>query len=192
MSPEIAETLRSCSAAPSARCSKATTRSLRRLKASSSRIIRSSISWPHEGSACGTAALTGTPGTATGTNASARSEPSPEGSGNGSATSSADTEEGNASDGSSTAPSGAASACRERPSSAFEPSSPSGETSMGASIAGSGATGEGPTCGASATGASPNSNSRSSAYGLSEGFRDGGFLNFEVHLGKRLIHGAGG
>ena len=24
------------------------------------------------------------------------------------------------------------------------------------------------------------------------GFRDGGFLNFEVHLGKRLIHGAGG
>ena len=55
------ETLRSCSAAPSARCSKATTRSLRRLKASSSRIIRSSISWPHEGSACGTAALTERP-----------------------------------------------------------------------------------------------------------------------------------
>ncbi|MFR4118304.1 MAG: hypothetical protein ACLT2T_05225 [Bilophila wadsworthia] len=31
--------------------------------------MRSSISWPHEGSACGTAALTGTSGTATGTNA---------------------------------------------------------------------------------------------------------------------------
>ena len=63
---------------------------------------------------------------------------------------------------------------------------------MGASIAGSGATGEGPTCGASATGASPNNNSRILGIRSFSGFRDGGFLSFEVHLGKRLIHGVGG